>query len=52
MTAGKKRLMLELKLTLAHVLLFLCFSIDGANYLFLAHFQAVPQRSSIIFTAV
>ena len=41
--------MLELKLTLVHVLLFLCFWIGGASYLFLANFQADPQRSSIIF---
>ena len=50
MTAGQKRLMLELKLTLVHVLLFLCFWIGGASYLFLANFQAVPQQFSIIFT--
>ena len=41
--------MLELKLTLVHVLLFLCFWIGGASYLFLANLQAVPQQSSIIY---
>ena len=50
MTAGQKRLMLELKLTLVHVLLFLCFWIGEASYLFLANFQAVPQQFGIIFT--
>ena len=47
--AGKKRLMLELKLIFVHVLLFLCLWIGGASYLFLAIFQAVPQQSSTIF---
>ena len=41
--------MLGLKLTLVHVLLFLCFWIGGASYLFLANLQAVPQQSSIIY---
>ena len=41
--------MLELKLTLVHVLLFLCFWIGGASYLFLANLQAVPQQSCIIY---
>ena len=41
--------MLELKLTLAHVFLFLCFWIGRISYLFLAKFQAVPQWSGIIF---
>ena len=35
--------MLELKLTLVHVLLFLYIWVGGANYLFLANFQAVPR---------
>ena len=41
--------MLELKLTLVHVLLFHCFWIGGPSYLFLANFQAVLQQSSTIF---
>ena len=41
--------MLELKLALAHVILFLCFWIRGASSLFLANFQAVPRQSGIIF---
>ena len=41
--------MLELKLTVVHVLLFLCFWISRISYLFLAKFQAVPQWSGIIF---
>ena len=49
MTAGWKRLMLGLKLTLIHVLLFLCIWIGGASYLFLPNFQVVPQQSGIIF---
>ena len=41
--------MLELKLALAHVILFLCFWIREASSLFLANFQAVPRQSGIIF---
>ena len=41
--------MLELELTLVHVLLFLCFWIGKASYLFLANVQAVPQQLGIIF---
>ena len=49
MTTVSKKLLLVMKLTLVHVLLFLCFWIGGASYLFLANFQAVPQQFGVIF---